>query len=160
MRYLKTLTFILVFAAAHTTMAAGVFYETGTIKSVDMSGNTFTVKFDGSGITKTYSFPGTVNYIDKGMLHHDKSLIQPGQAAKLKFMNTGMQASPEKTVSGVVIKFDTGTGKGVLRSAMTNKLIHFRLATDLMKNRVDMPAAGTEVELTYIINEGSVASLD
>lgn len=160
MRYLKTLFFVLIFAATHTVMAAGVTYRSGIIKAVDMDGNTFTVKFDSGGPAKTYSFPGTVNYIDKGVLLHDKSLIEPGQAAKLKFMKTGKQAMSEGTVSGIVTRFDGETGKGVLRSEMTNKLIHFQLANDLLQNRLDLPRVGTVVEFTYTANEGSMASLD
>lgn len=160
MRYLKTLLFTMVFAAAHTVMAAGVSYETGIIKSVDVSSNTFTVEFGDSGLTKTYSFPDLVNFIDNGELLHDKTLIEPGQVVKLKFIDTAMMPKPESTLKGIVVQFDSETGKGTLRQELTNKLIPFRLTKDLLENRADLPKTGAVVEFTYTLNEGSVASLD
>ena len=160
MRNLKTLIFILVFAAAHTAMAAGVSYETGIIKSVDIDSNTFTVESYKSGMTKTYSFPSMVNFIDNGALIHDKSLIEPGQVVKLKFINTGMMETSEGIVKGIVVRFDSKTGKGTLRQTLTNKLVSFRLTKKLLGNRVDLPKVGAVVEFTYTLNEGSVASLD
>lgn len=160
MRHLKTLIFIMVFAAAHTVTAAGVSYQTGTIKSVDMADNTFTVKLNGSGMTKTYNFPDSVNFVNKGALMHDKSLIEPGQTARLKFVDAGMMTKRENSVKGIVVQFDSETGKGVLREELTNKLIAFRLTRDLLKNRIDLPKVGAVVEFICIPSEGSVASVN
>lgn len=160
MRIFKSVIFILVFTFTHTTTAAEVFYKTGIIKAVDMNSNTFTVEFDDSGLTKTYNFPDKVNFIDNGVTLADKTLIERGQPARLKFVNTGMAAKTESTVHGMVVRFDSDTGKGTLRQELTNKLIPFRFTRDLMENRADLPKVGAVVEFTYIQKEGSVASLD
>ena len=110
-------------------------------------------------MTETYSFPDKVNFIENGVPRHDKTLIEPGQPARLKFIGSGTAKKSKITVRGMVVQFDSYTGKGTLRQGLTNRLIPFKFAADLMKDRANLPGAGAVVEFTDTTNEGNVASL-
>ena len=111
MRYLKFLMIATMFAFAHTTTAGTTLVETATIKSVDVESNTITVELDKSGMTKTYSFPETVTFIDNGVTLVDKSAFKPGQSVKLMFVTekpkvaySGERTKTEYTLKGMTVK--------------------------------------------------------
>lgn len=110
MRFMKVLIVIVMFVLAHTAMAGTSLYQTGTIKSVDVENNTFTVELDNSGTTGTYSFPETINFIDEGVALVDKSAFKPGQPVKLKFESK----KPKSTVPGIRVKKKEYTLKGMI----------------------------------------------
>lgn len=110
MRYMKVVIIAVMFVFAHTAMAGTTHFETATIKSVDVESNTFTVEFDNSGITKTYSFPDMINFINDGVALVDKSAFKPGQPVKLKFetkkpklVTPGTRTNREYTLEGMTV---------------------------------------------------------
>jgi len=111
MRYLKFIIVAMMFVFANSAMAGTAVLETATIKSVDVENNTITVELDKSGMTKTYSFPEMVTFIDNGVSLVDKSAFKPGQSVKLKFesekprlANPMVRAKPEYTLKGMTVK--------------------------------------------------------
>ena len=85
MHFLKAMTFSVMFLFAYSAMAGSSLYASGTIKSVDVKNNTFTVELENSGDTKTYSFPDSINFTDDGVALVDKSAFKEGQPVKLMF---------------------------------------------------------------------------
>jgi hypothetical protein len=111
MRYLKVVIIVVMFAFAGTAMAGTALYETGTLKSVDVESNTFTVELDKSGVTRTYNFPDAINFIDNGVTLVDKSAFKPGQPVQLKFESDkpkftvpGQRTKKEYTLKGMTVK--------------------------------------------------------
>lgn len=111
MRYLKVIIFAVMFVAAGSAMAGKALYETATIKSVDTKNNTFTVELNNSGLTRTYSFPDAINFINNGVALVDKSAFKPGQAVKLHFesekpgfTNIGMRTERKYTLKGMIVE--------------------------------------------------------
>ena len=111
MHYLKVVIIIVMFVSAHTAMAGRVLFEDGTIKSVDVENNTFTVELDNSGITKTYSFPDAINFVDDGVALVDKSAFKLGQSVRLKleveksrFANPLSGTNKEYTLKGLTVE--------------------------------------------------------
>jgi Cu/Ag efflux protein CusF len=110
MSYLRTVVIAAMLLFVHTAMAERTVYETGTIKSVDLENNTFTVELGNSGATKTYSFPEMIMFIDNGTDLVDKSAFKPGQSVNLKFeaekprfANPGIKANNEYSLKGMTV---------------------------------------------------------
>ena len=110
MRIFKVVTLAAMCVSVNFAMAAGL-YEAGTIKSVDVKNNTFTVELEKSGLTKTYNFPSRINFIDNGVTLVDKSAFKPGQtvnlelaAEKSRSVNQGSGTKKEYTLRGMTVK--------------------------------------------------------
>ena len=110
MSYMRILIIVFMFVFGNAAMARSSLYETGTIKSVDVENNTFTVELDKSGTTETYSFPDTINFIDEGVALVDKSAFKPGQPVKLNFEST----KPKSFAPGIKVKKSEYTLKGMI----------------------------------------------
>lgn len=109
MRYMKVVIITVLLVVANTAMAGTTLFENATIKSIDVESNTLTVELD-SGITKTFSFPDTINFVDEGVALVDKSAFKPGQSVKLKFetvtpkfSNAGVRSKRKYSLKGMIV---------------------------------------------------------
>jgi len=107
---MKVLMIAVLFAVTSTAMAGTSVFVAGTIKSVDVDNNTFTVQLDDSGITKTYSFPDLISFAQKRLTLIDKSAFKPGQSVKLnleaessRFSNSVAGAKKEYTLKSMTV---------------------------------------------------------
>lgn len=111
MHYIKAVIFTAMFLFVYSAMAGSSLYASGTIKSVDVQNNTFTVELENSGDTKTYSFPDSINFTDDGVALVDKSAFKAGQPVKLMFEtkkpmfnNSITRAPKEYILKGMVVE--------------------------------------------------------
>ena len=138
--------------SAYATNSGQTFILKGTVSSVDVENNTFTVVHNRAGKTKTYSLPENVKVIFNGEVHYDLSVVKPGQSISMKFRQSGdetaaQEKSPSMEISGTIVDIDRNTMSGVLRQAKTHELVKFRFAENFRKS--DIPKKGEKVVFIY-----------
>ena len=131
--------------SAYATNSDQTFILKGTVSSVDIEKNTFSVIHKRAGKTKTYSLPENVKVIFNGEVHYDLSMVKPGQSISMKFRQSGdekaiQKKSPSMEISGT-------TMRGVLRQAKTQELVKFRFAENYRKSNI--PKIGEKVVFIY-----------
>ena len=73
-------------------------------------------------------------------------------------MKTGVVTETQGILKGKVVEFDKFKGKGILRLERSHKLVHFRLAKELMGSFFSLPSVGDNVEFSYALNDSEITA--